>query len=861
MRKPLLAGLAAGILCSTAPAIAQSVPDCGNATGTSSFEPLSQTLTCSGDQSPGLSTGALNLTVKNLSSDITPVAGRPGIEVFGSFPILLESDLRDHRIVTTGAFAHGIDASREGGLSIMHTGDILALGFASRGISAKSLSGEITVSSSGSIVVGHSSAGIFAEAPGGAVSIDSQSNITGGPAGSGIYAAGSGRVSVRSSGNIRLTGEGEPLLGFNGGIVAISQSDIEIISTSDISTTEDLRSGILAISDLGGSSIVSEGNIAAAGFDASGVEVLGGLQNEVDIVSGTVTGGDGFAASVTFSSGAGSSNTLNNHGALIAGASGYAVAATGESRTIVNNYATVAGSIDLTRGGSVPISGASAFNNMGGAILSSGNEIELGPGGVLNNRGTLSPGGTGVAATTVIGGHLIQTQTGRLAVDIDPGNGSSDAITVRGRAALSGTVLPQLLSLNFLSLESAFTILSATHVTNNGLSVSDTALIDYSLLYPTARDVVLSARLKFTATGLSPNQSSVFEFFRVGADAGLFSRFETVYLGFINAPDLASIAAIADQLTTHAAGGAASNGMQFGDALATALRSCPVAEGSYGQLRETSCVWAKPTYRQFSQDKGSIQARIVDDTSGISGGFQTALGENFWGGLGFSLEESNTDIDGSTRVDGTWWQVGGVAKWAQGPWKLSGSLSGGEGNLETVRAINIPGFATIASSSTDTGFATGLARLAYSFGETGFYVTPMLNIGFNYVRVDGFTESGADVLNLQVFSANETIFSGGPAVEIGATIMAQGLTFRPYAKFGVTFLSEDAFATQARFAAAPASIAPFTITSRFDDVFAGVSAGVQWFSASGINLRLNYDGRFGDSSEQHGVDAKLTFNY
>ena len=137
----------------------------------------------------------------------------------------------------------------------------------------------------------------------------------------------------------------------------------------------------------------------------------------------------------------------------------------------------------------------------------------------------------------------------------------------------------------------------------------------------------------------------------------------------------------------------------------------------------------------------------------------------------------------------------------------------------------------------------------------------MLNIGFNHINVDGFTETGAGALNLLVAPASTTIFSGGPAVEIGATVMAQGLAFRPYAKFGLTFLSEDAFTTNARFAAAPETIAPFTTQMRFDDVFADVSAGVQWFSASGINLRLNYDGRFGDSSEQHGVDAKLTVNY
>ena len=862
-----LCGLAISALAIAAPAAAQAPPpDCGNATGTSSFDSGTQILTCSGNQSPGVSSTNSNVTVENLTSNIAPLPGVAGITLEGSNAVTLNSTLGSFNIITAGFEAHGIDAGRQQGVEIIHSGGITATGEGSIGILARATQGEVSISASGNIVAGHAGAGIFANTERAAIAINHQGNITAGEQSSGIYAAIDGRgsdsgISITSFGNINLFGapDASPL-DPAAGIAAFGFGDITIVSTGNITTTGEARHGILATTETGNVSITSAGNISTDGFNASGIHVNGGGHNSVLITSGRISISDSTAAAIFFESNDFGSSILENHGTISGKESGYAVLSTGAAPASIHNYGTITGNIYLTPDGGGSSNDASAFYNMGGALFNSGEQIELHGSGTLNNRGTMSPGGSGIAATTRIGGNFVQGRTGILALDVDPGGVASDAIVVRGTAKLSGTVLPQLLNLNFSSLEFAFTILSASALTNNGLSVSDTALIDYSLLYPNTRDVVLTVRVYFNAPGLTPNQTSVLDYFGRGA-AGDGEELQPTLVALLNAPDTATIAAITDQLYSNAASGTVSSALQFGDALAASLRSCPVADGAYGQLRETSCLWAKPSYRQFNQDKSAGRAQIADDTSGISGGFQTAIGENLWGGLGFSLEESNTHIDNATRVDGTWWQLGASAKWTQGPWKISGSISGGQGDLDTNRSINIPGISVIASSATETGFTAGLARLAYAFGDNSFYVTPMLNAGFAHINIDGFTERGAGALNLQVASASETIFSAGPAVEVGATIVANELTFRPYAKLGVTFLSEDAVSTAARFAAAPETIAPFKTQARFDDIYADVSAGVQWFSASGINLRLNYDGRFGANSEQHGVDAKLTVNY
>ncbi len=867
-RASLLSGLAASALAISTPLMAGALsPDCGNATGTAVFDAGSNALTCSGNQSPGISTFADNLFVTGLTGNITPSAGLHGIELFGSNSVTLQSTLSGFSIITTGPVAHGINADRQQGVMIEHQGNISATGPGSIGIRGRASQGEVSISSRGNITAGEAGAGIFANTTQGSITVLHNGDISGSSNSSGIQAiidqSGNGAaISITSKGNITLDDFDASPIGRSAGITAIGFHDVSVTSAGNITTAGELRDGIYAYSNFGDITVVSSGDIAAQGSGAAGIRIDGGRVNNVKILDGTISAAGG-SASVVLGGTMSFSNELENHGTIeTRSRNGYAIISQSFSHTKIDNYGTITGNVDFGLGAAGP----STFNNLDGAAFNTGTYVNLsgfggfGFLGTLTNSGTLSPGGPGRTSATQLIGNLVQGSSGVFAADINLLRDEHDFFQVEGTANLSGRIVPQLTGFYRAGLQQVYPLVVAAGVTNNGLTVADTALVDYSLLYPNSNDVVLSVRVNFDVPGLTPNQSSVLDYFGRGGSGGV-AELQSTVAAILSAPDIATVAAITDQLFSNTASAAASKALTFSGALAAALRSCPVAEGPKAELRETSCLWARPTYRQFSQDKGTDRAKIDDDTSGISGGFQTAIGENVWVGLGFSVESSNSNIDGTTNVDGTWWQVGSVAKWSQGPWKLSGSFSGGQGDLETLRAINIPGFAAIASSGSDASFATGLARLAYSFGESGFYVTPMLNLGFNSISIDGFTESGAGALNLQLASESETIFSGGPAVEIGATVMAQGLTFRPYARFGVTFLSEDTFTTSGRFAAAPASVAPFTIQSRFDDVYADISAGVQWFSASGINLRLNYDGRIGESSEQHGIDAKLTLNY
>ena len=147
----------------------------------------------------------------------------------------------------------------------------------------------------------------------------------------------------------------------------------------------------------------------------------------------TVQGGTGIGAGLVMLDG--TSNQFNNNGTVLAAEplAGWAIDATGGTLTASPTLASVAGSVRLGAGSNV-------FLNEASATLASGELIALGDGGVLTNRGTLSPGGGGEQASTRLEGDLPQTSSGRLIVDVDARQTRNDSVTVEGSADLAGNV-------------------------------------------------------------------------------------------------------------------------------------------------------------------------------------------------------------------------------------------------------------------------------------------------------------------------------------------------------------------------------------------------------------------------------------
>ena len=137
------------------------------------------------------------------------------------------------------------------------------------------------------------------------------------------------------------------------------------------------------------------------------------------------------------------------------------------------------------------------------------------------------------------------------------------------------------------------------------------------------------------------------------------------------------------------------------------------------------------------------------------------------------------------------------------------------------------------------------------------YAKPQVDIALTHLERDGYTESGAGGIALAVRGESDSVFSVSPSLEFGAEYRLDGGgVARPFIRGGVTWFDTDEFTTTASFAGAP-GVAPFTIASSIDSVVVDVAAGIDFIGSDGLTLRLQYDGHFGEDTEQHGGTAKL----
>jgi hypothetical protein len=78
---------------------------------------------------------------------------------------------------------------------------------------------------------------------------------------------------------------------------------------------------------------------------------------------------------------------------------------------------------------------------------------------------------------------------------------------------------------------------------------------------------------------------------------------------------------------------------------------------------------------------------------------------------------------------------------------------------------------------------------------------------------------------------------------------------------GATFFDNPDFVLLASFEGAPGSVGPFRIVTATDDVVGNVAAGIDVIAVGGSSFRLFYDGRFGDTVEEHGGGVKTTLAF
>jgi hypothetical protein len=118
-----------------------------------------------------------------------------------------------------------------------------------------------------------------------------------------------------------------------------------------------------------------------------------------------------------------------------------------------------------------------------------------------------------------------------------------------------------------------------------------------------------------------------------------------------------------------------------------------------------------------------------ETATNVSGGAQVSLGGDWYGGFGARYEKSNSDIDTRAEADGDYFLFAGALKGRWGDTTLTTVVTGGFGDFDMKRFINLPGASFTPKGDQDVDHGAVHARLDHSFLYNGWYVRPMVDRG------------------------------------------------------------------------------------------------------------------------------------
>lgn len=726
-----------------------------------------------------------------------------------------------------------------GDVSLKLTGSLTTRGAGAHGIIAQSIGG-------GGGIVGDMAQPVQFDPEGFAV--PSPRSFAGSSGGTG------GHISVAFDGNVATSGANAhgivaQSIGGGGGLAGGPQGGfagsvgpgglgrtVTVVQSGSLQATGEGSAGIFAQSDAGN---------GTAYTDSATVTI-----------DGSVQGGSGSGSGVWIASGRNNQLTVNAGGSLSA-LSGVAVRYDGKDAASgamlrVDNYGRFQGSAVC---GNSDGSQACDVQNHKGGVLSGALVYNA----KIDNDGLIVIGNAGGFEPLVVSGDLRQSESGTLRSDVDFRNMASSQMIVQGDADLAGRldVMPHALLPN-----RELAVLTVQGERRGALEAVDSPVFDYEVRQEGRQALVRVASVDFDAASmeLDEHQKRIASHLQSAWDkegAALAPLF-----GQLDQASRQGADVYRERVTDLSPGVAAAPAVQSAANLAQfthAMMSCPGFTGVDAMTGERNCFWGQVSSRWTSQDGHRGAAAFDYDTVTYQFGGQHEIRPGWFLGGSAAYESSRLNSsDSRNRGDGDSGYVGVVLKRQEGPWVFSAAVGGGYGSYDMKRRMGIAGHQSVFDSSPDVYGFNARLRAARTFVYDNFYVKPYVDLDAGYTRMPGYEESGSNPLALSVEGGDQFIVGLSPMIEVGGRAQLEnGMVLRPYMYAGVSLSSRDEWSSRARLRGAPADVAAFNTVLPFDDVVGKVGVGLDVMRHSGMDLRLQYDGRFSSRMRSHSATLKL----
>lgn len=240
-------------------------------------------------------------------------------------------------------------------------------------------------------------------------------------------------------------------------------------------------------------------------------------------------------------------------------------------------------------------------------------------------------------------------------------------------------------------------------------------------------------------------------------------------------------------------------------------------------------------------------------------------------GLSGGFTRSDVDVQGSgSDIDG--YHVGAYAASDLGALSLSGAVSYAWQDYDLSRLIPVGGGFVTASGSADGHSLTGSAEAFYDVIEgLGFAISdssdgrdvafgPLVTLESEWADRNGFTETGAGILNLTVAdqSIQQTVTGLGLAAQTELTLGRTQVLFEGRLAWEHVFGDRNAVSSSAIPLAAATFVTASAPISR-DRIALGLGSAIA--VSDSLSVHLRYDGSFSDSTHDHQGSAGLTVRF
>ncbi|MFC6280343.1 MULTISPECIES: autotransporter domain-containing protein [Polaromonas] len=567
-----------------------------------------------------------------------------------------------------------------------------------------------------------------------------------------------------------------------------------------ISGTGTLNKTGAGVLNLTGANLYTGGTTVSAGtLQGDSTSLQGNITNNAAVTFAQTTTGT-YAGVV---SGTGAFNKLGAGNLILTGTNTYNGATTVNAGTLSVNGSIANSAVTVNNGGTLGGNGTLGSTSiLSGGVLAPGNSI-----GTLNVAGNLS----------FAAGSIYRVEVNAA--------GANDRINATGTATLTGGTVDVQAGAGTYAANTQYTILNAAGGrTGNFAGVtSNLAFLTPTLTYDSNNVFLMLARndISFRAVAVTPNQiatSIALQNANAGA-TGDMSTVQTALTGLSAAQaraayDSASGAGIV-ALRQAGAGFATSFGSQLqarlgaqavnSSSFTTTFSSQPMLLAANSHLPELMAPGSDSGPQKFSRAGGSslsASPRTANQglwvrgyggygntdsdgnaaasqlrSSGLSVGFDQEVKDGLRLGAAATAGTSRLSTDNNETGKSRNSAVALYGSYAKGPWNFSGSASVSWGKNHMDRNVVVGEINRVASSDFDGNTLAAYGEATYSLPMNGWTLHPLAGLSLSRNKTDGFTETGAGALNLQV--AGQTINSAKSMLGVKASVDAGSIRFEP----------------------------------------------------------------------------------